>query len=88
MRRSASSSLIGYESTRRTRWLANSSGNTRVIARRFSTTYEIPDGHPQVVLEHAEVTGAVAHEVDAGHVDPHVPLGADPGDLAVEVAAR
>ena len=42
----------------------------------------------QVVLEHAELAGLVADEVDARHVDAHLVGGLDPPRLAVEVGRR
>ena len=44
-----------------------------------------PRRRTEVVLEHAEASGAVAHEVDAGHVDPHTARGIETGDTTVEV---
>jgi hypothetical protein len=46
--------------------------------RRFSSTYDTPDGRPEVVLEHAEGALAVADQVDAGDVDAHAADGAMP----------
>ena len=51
---------------------ANSSGSTWLIAAPvLDDVADTPDGDAQVVLEHAEVAGLVADQVDAGDVDAH-----------------
>ena len=44
-----------------------------------------PRRRAEVVLEHAEATGVVAHEVDPRDVDPDAARGIEAGDAAVEV---
>jgi hypothetical protein len=44
-----------------------------------------PGRHPQVVLQHVDRAGGVAHQVAAAHVRPHPELGAHAPALGAEV---